>query len=334
MNSSVPSASSAACAVPVRTCTVGGRICSISDTSWDGETPGLPATRIWSSLPTLWKSRCAVGRSKPASVAPPIESTEPNLTIPETWSVSTGPSTWTPSVEPTSTSFLLAVALSTTTSSALGQAPSTSVRLENSGRDGSTEKPRFGAPPKTIASPSLTKLRVLGRDAADRVGDVRQLPHLCEERLVERRLRRARALLDVERRTPGDRRVGALVDVREDRVERLVDRVGEDERAAHGRDAEDDRDRRQRGAELPGQQALEGEPDHSYCSARSGSSFAARRAGVIAARSPAIDSDDREHDQLAERQREAQVELARARASPAPRGRSRAGGRAPRRSAP
>ena len=157
-------------------------------------------TRIWSSLPSLSKSRCAVGRSKPASVAPPIESTEPNLTSPEIRSVSTGPSTWTPIESPTSRSFLLAVDLSTTTSSAFGQAPSTSVRrVELAARDGSTEKPRFGAPPKTIALPSFDELRVLARDAADRVGDVRQRPDLREQRLVERRLRRPGAVLDVER---------------------------------------------------------------------------------------------------------------------------------------
>ena len=51
------------------------------------ETPGFAATAISSSLPSFWKSRCAVGRSKPASVAPPIERTEPNSTIPEMRSV-------------------------------------------------------------------------------------------------------------------------------------------------------------------------------------------------------------------------------------------------------
>ena len=38
-----------------------------------GETPGLAATRIWSSLPSLSKSRCAVGEVEAGSVAPPIE---------------------------------------------------------------------------------------------------------------------------------------------------------------------------------------------------------------------------------------------------------------------
>jgi hypothetical protein len=152
--------------------------------------------------------------------------------------------------------------LSITTSPALGQPPSTSVRLENSGRDGSTEaEVRRSAEDDRVAV--LDELRVLRRDSADCVGDVGQRPDLCEERLAEGGFGRSGSVLDVEGRAAGDRRVGPLVDVREDRVERLVDRVGQDERAAHRRDAEHDRDRRQRGAELPGQEAFEGEPDHS-----------------------------------------------------------------------
>ena len=156
MNSSVSWASSLACASPVLTSVPGGRIVWICSKSRCGETPGLAATRIWSSLPSLSKSRCAVARSNPDSVAPPIELTEPNLTSPETVSVSTGPSTWTPILSPTAMSFFPAVDLSITTWFAPGHLPSTRVRLLNCGFDGSTEKPRFGAPPNAIALPSLT----------------------------------------------------------------------------------------------------------------------------------------------------------------------------------
>ena len=121
-----------------------------------GETPGFAAARIWSSFPSLSKSRCAVARSKPASVAPPIELTAPNLTRPEIRSCSSGPSTCTPIVWPTFRSFLSAVDWSTTSSSGPGQAPCTSVRLLNCGFVGSTENPRFGAPPNAIVLPSLT----------------------------------------------------------------------------------------------------------------------------------------------------------------------------------
>ena len=80
MNSFVSSASSAACVVAgphLRARRAGSS--RSPPRARSGETPGLAATRIWSSLPTLSKSCCAVGRSKPASVAPPIVSTRAEL---------------------------------------------------------------------------------------------------------------------------------------------------------------------------------------------------------------------------------------------------------------
>ena len=97
----------------------------------------------------------AVGRLNPASVAPPIVSTEPNLTSPEILNCSTGPSACTPIVSPTARSFFDAVETSMTTSSAPGHAPSSRVSVLKSGWSGSTLKPRLGAPPKTIALPFL-----------------------------------------------------------------------------------------------------------------------------------------------------------------------------------
>ena len=180
----------------------------------------------------------------------------------------------------------------------------------------------------------LDELRVLGRDPADRVGDVRQL--LAPSRGATRRTPPRSCPTGPRGRTPtstGDRRVGALVDVREDRVERLVDRVGEDERAADRRDAEDDRDRGERRPQLAGQQALEREADHSYCSASSGFSLAALRAGVIAASSPDDHGEDDEEEQLARADLEANVELAERPRHERRQGRSRAEGRAQLRSA-
>ena len=149
----VSSESLSACVSPLFTCAPNGRMGSICETSSSGETPGLAATRIWSSFPTLPKSRCAVGRSNPARVAPPIVSTAPNLTRPEMRNVSTAPSACTPISWPAARSFFDAVAVSTTTSPSFGHAPLTSVSELNSGCVGSTLKPRFGAPPKTIALP-------------------------------------------------------------------------------------------------------------------------------------------------------------------------------------
>jgi len=47
-----------------------------------GELIGDPATSIASSFPTLPKIFCAVGRSKIAIVAPPIDETLPSFTTP------------------------------------------------------------------------------------------------------------------------------------------------------------------------------------------------------------------------------------------------------------
>jgi hypothetical protein len=65
---------------------------------------------------------------------------------------------------------------------------------------------------------------------------------------------RAAAPLEVERRLAADD-ASSPGDVGEDRVNALVDRVGEDVRAADHRDAEHDRDRRQRRAQLAAEQA-------------------------------------------------------------------------------
>ena len=76
---------------------------------------GFEAIAISSSCPSFRSSRCAVRRSKPASVAPPIVSPDENCMIPETSSRCTGPSAWTPMTSPTSKSSLDAVSLSTIT---------------------------------------------------------------------------------------------------------------------------------------------------------------------------------------------------------------------------
>ena len=54
----------------------------ISATSCAGEIPCRAATSIASSCSTLPKIFCAVGRSKIAMVAPPIDETSPSFTTP------------------------------------------------------------------------------------------------------------------------------------------------------------------------------------------------------------------------------------------------------------
>src|SRR5262249_61663192 len=91
---------------------------------------------------------------------------------------------------------------------------------------------------------------------------LRQPPHAHEQRLAERGRGRVRLVREVERRLAGDGRVGAAVDLGEDPVERALDRVREDVRPGHHRDAEDDRDRGEDRAELPAEQACEGDAGH------------------------------------------------------------------------
>ena len=82
------------------------------------------AIPIVSSLPSLWKIRWAVGRSKIAIVAPPSELTPPKRTVPTMWNRCTGPRVSTPIVSPTPKCLLLAVFASIAISfGACGQCP-------------------------------------------------------------------------------------------------------------------------------------------------------------------------------------------------------------------
>ena len=147
MNWFVSSASSFACSDASLTSAVGGRIFRMSSTSFSCGTPGAAATAISSSLPSLSKIRCAIGRSKPASVAPPIVETDPNRKNPEMRRRSTGPSPWTPTVWPISKFSLSAVASSIATSPDPGHWPVVSVSGLKTESPLAIEKPRFGAPP-------------------------------------------------------------------------------------------------------------------------------------------------------------------------------------------
>ena len=177
--------------------------------------PGFAATRIWSSLPSLSKSRCAVARSNPASVAPPIELTEPNLTSPEIRSCLDRAFDLDADLvaDLRCPSCRRSTCRSTTSFApgplALHEGEAVELRLRRV-----DQKPRFGAPPNAIALPSVDELRVLARDAADRVLDVGQRLHLGEQRLVEGGARSSRCRSRVEGATsPVIDGVGVAVDV-------------------------------------------------------------------------------------------------------------------------
>src|SRR4051812_10007387 len=82
--------------------------------------------------------------------------TVPNLTSPEISRRTIGPCACTPIVSPTARCFFLAVSLSITTCLPCGQAPSTRVSGLKREAPCGMLKPRFGAPPKTIALPFLS----------------------------------------------------------------------------------------------------------------------------------------------------------------------------------
>ena len=90
-----------ACPSPLRTCAFAGNSGRISLTRRAGEKPGLAATEIESSLPTLSNSLCATGKSKIAIVAPPSEDTPPIFAMPEMRNRCSGPRAITPIVCPT-----------------------------------------------------------------------------------------------------------------------------------------------------------------------------------------------------------------------------------------
>src|SRR5205823_3450785 len=102
----------------------------------------------------------------------------------------------------------------------------------------------------------------LVEDPAGGGRDLRKRANLREDAFREARRRHLDVARVRERRVAGDHGVGILVRAREDRVERLRDRVGEDEGAADHRYAEDDREAGQDGAELPPEQALQGDGGH------------------------------------------------------------------------
>ena len=107
------------------------------------------------------------------------------------------------------------------------------------------------------------QLRRVGIDVALGLGHARKRPDLSDQPLVQRRLRHAAAVAQIECGLSADHRVRALAYVREDAVERLVDRIGQDVGAADHRDAEHDRDGGQRRPQLAAEETPDREARHS-----------------------------------------------------------------------
>ena len=144
----VSAASAEACAAPVCTSAVAGTRGSSACTSSSGEVPCVAATEMESKCPSFRNRACAVGTSKTANVAPPIESTEPNLATPVISYCLTGPNAATPTASPTPKPSLAEVLASITTWSApRAHLPAVRLRGEKRRCSVSSPTPNVGAPP-------------------------------------------------------------------------------------------------------------------------------------------------------------------------------------------
>ncbi len=264
----VAEASLVACWAPVRTWVSSGSTVRISATSRWGLTPGLGADADVVELAELAEQALRGREIKPGQGGP-ADRARAFRSGPALRSASTPPgrSPGRRSRSPGRRFFLAAVLVSTTTSAGPGQWPLTSFSELNWGRDGSTLKPRLGAPPKEIAWPFLISWGLPG-NATEGVADVGQAPDTGQQRFREGWGRRgvaahaAAARAGVDRVAAGDGGIGASVHGLEDRPESVVDRVGEDIGAGHQRHPQHDRERRQRGAQPPCRDALERDPEH------------------------------------------------------------------------
>ncbi len=125
--------------------------------SCSGVVPSAAAAETASSLPSLSSSFWAVGTSKIAKVAPPMELRSPYLAIPTIVKSCAGPSAATPIRSPSSRSSSPATPSSIATSWApRGQRPSTRLSGLKRSYSGAVSMPKAndGAPPVSIASPS------------------------------------------------------------------------------------------------------------------------------------------------------------------------------------
>ena len=258
--------SSSACSTPVRTVTSEPSSAWIRRVSSSGVTPSSAATWTESSCPSLSSSFWAVGTSRIANVAPPIELRSPYLAIPTISELlgraDRGDADLVAELQVLALGHALVDRDLTVAGrpAALDEIERVEAVVLGIGLDPEGEGRRAAGLDRLPVGPQQ-----LGLEVQQRAGghlDAVDGPDAVERLLRDRRRLGALALEADAGLLPGDDDVGAGVRLDEDRVERLVDRVREDVGAAHHRDAEDDRERGEDGAELPPRHAAEGDPDH------------------------------------------------------------------------
>ena len=243
----IESAFSSACSLPVFTSTVSGITRSMRVTSSCGVTPGVAATWIESTFPR-WSARSwATGNVTTETVAPPSDSTSPNLARPEIVKsrrpVRPTSETRSPIFRPSSSAVPLLIA---TSWGLAGGSPST--YSSGSNRSGGREKSSGGAPPVFTWSPFALKMEAVSSTLPAAVCHPGHVLDPAHERF--RDLLAHRAVVGVELGAAADDHVDALVRGLEDLVEGAVDRVREHVGAGDHRDAEQDGEAGQHRAHL------------------------------------------------------------------------------------
>jgi len=127
------------------------------------------------------------------------------------------------------------------------------------------ETERLGATVTDVVARALHELGVAG-DRPIRIGDSRKTADRRGDRLRDRLAIGGAVGTGVgaaaERRVAADLKVDLAVDVADQGVERVMQRVGEDQRSRNERDADDDRQGRQRHTQLAREKASERDVPH------------------------------------------------------------------------
>ena len=243
----------------------------MSSTSCSGVTPSAAATEIASNEFSRSSRRCAVGIVKTAKVAVPSELDAAVLRDAGDPEVLHG--LQRRDLDRIAETVALLVRGPRVDHDLVGRGRPRSldqperIELRLLGVDAEAERRRALRVDRLAVGLEDLRRRLVG-DAARRGLDAVERPDVVEQALGHRRRLRGRPLERDVGRLAADRRVGVGIRLAEDRVERLVDRVREDEGSAHHRDAEHDGERGQRRAELPPREPPERDPDHVSVTSR------------------------------------------------------------------
>ena len=271
---------------PVRTSVSlsGPRACSMLGASSSSGTVPSPRTWIESRKPGLPTNSWAVARSKSEKVAPPGESASPKRAMPARVN-SRAPvvlAIWMRS--PIEKLPLSALALSMAVSSGpVGDLPSTKSHVSRS--PDSVDAPNVGGAvvPETSGLPSLPMMAAKP-ETSPWASATPGTAATSATRLSGMRSRCSLAELGLDHVRRADEGVGVAEHVREQRVERPLDGVGEDVRRGEERGGDDHRESGHEQAGLVGEDALQADLEHALSPRTASSGPARARPSVRASR--------------------------------------------------